>query len=172
MKLLKWMDEHLEEYALIILSSFTVILIFTQVVMRYVFGHSLSWSEETARYAFIWMIYIGISYGVKKQRHLNVDAFSLLFEKKGKIILGMISNVCFLTFAVVITYYGIDIAFKITRESAALQLPMGWVYAAPAIGMLLTVIRIIQNLVTQGHALKNLKTKEKKDHHEIQEEAI
>lgn len=125
--------------------------------MRYVFGNSLSWSEEIARYAFIWMIYIGVSYGVKENKHLNVDAFAMLFKKKGKIILKMVSTIFFLLFALVIGVYGFDIVAKITRESAALQLPMGWVYAAPAIGMVLTTIRLIQKLLGQVKELKNIK---------------
>ncbi|RSL29705.1 TRAP transporter small permease [Salibacterium salarium] len=169
MKILRWLDEHLEEYPLIILSIFTVLLIFTQVVMRYVFNSSLSWSEEGARYAFIWMIYIGVSYGVKRQKHLNADAFSMLFERRGKIIIGMISTVSFLIFTLVIAFYGFDIVMKITRDSAALQLPMGWVYAAPATGMTLTTFRLIQQLVKQVKELKRCK----KDHnYEAREEAI
>ncbi|QQK76521.1 TRAP transporter small permease [Salicibibacter cibarius] len=170
MKLLRWLDEHFEEYLLIILSCFTVIVIFSQVVMRYVLGASLPWSEEIARYAFIWMIYIGVSYGVKKHRHLGVDAFSMLFEKQGKVIIGVTANVCFLIFAVVITYYGLDIVVRITRESAALQIPMEWVYAAPVTGMVLTIIRLIQNLIEQLKTLRNPHGNNDKE--QGQEEAI
>lgn len=156
MKAVRWLDKHIEEYLLIILSCFTVFVIFLQVFMRYILSDSLSWSEEVARYAFIWMIYIGVSYGVKKNKHLGVDAFSMLFEKKGKIIIGIIANLCFLLFVTVITYYGIDIVTKITRESAALQLPMKWVYAAPVVGMILTTIRLLQNLLLQYKTWKKL----------------
>lgn len=154
MKLLKWLDRYVEEYLLIILSCFTVIVIFIQVLMRYIFSNSLPWSEEIARYAFIWMIYIGVSYGAKKNKHLSVDVFSELFGQKGKIVIGMLANLCFFVFALVIAYYGADIVMKITRESAAMQLPMGWVYAAPLVGMILTAFRLIQNLWLQFKALR------------------
>ncbi|HIW12065.1 MAG TPA: TRAP transporter small permease [Candidatus Salinicoccus stercoripullorum] len=157
MKLIRWFDEHFEEYILIMLSFFTVVVIFIQVMMRYVFSSSLSWSEEIARYGFIWMIFIGVSYAVKKNKHLKVDAITMLFNDKGKTIIGIIANVLFLVFAVVITYYSFEIVGRITRESAALQIPMSWVYAAPAAGMALTVIRLIQNLVQQYSSLKKLK---------------
>lgn len=154
MILLKWLDEHLEESILIILSAFTVIIIFLQVVMRYVFGNSLSWSEEIARYAFIWMIYMGISLGVKRDKHLRVDAISMMFKEKGKIVLEIIVGLCFLVFAAIITYFSFDIVFKVTRESAALQIPMQYVYLAPAVGMVLTVIRLIQKIVKEINKLK------------------
>ena len=103
------------------------------------------------------MIFIGVSYAVKKNKHLKVDAITMLFNDKGKTIIGIIANVLFLVFAVVITYYSFEIVGRITRESAALQIPMSWVYAAPAAGMALTVIRLIQNLVQQYSSLKKLK---------------
>lgn len=166
MKAIKWLDDHLEEYLLIALSVFTVALIFGQVFMRYALSSSLSWSEEIARYAFIWMIYIGVSYGVKKGKHLGVDAFSELFQAKGKIVLGIIANLSFLIFAAVVVYFGFDIVLRITRESAALQLPMGWVYAAPVAGMMLTILRLLQNLTQQIQALRKL------DDMDSQEEVI
>lgn len=155
MVLLKWLNRYLEEYTLVILSIFTVVVIFTQVVMRYVFSNSLPWSEEIARYAFVWMVYIGVSYGVKKNKHLSVDVFSELLDYNGKIIIGIIANILFLIFALVITYFGMDIVARITRESAAMRLPMGWVYAAPLIGMILTSVRLIQNIWSQFKSLYN-----------------
>lgn len=156
MKTIKWLDDHLEEYLLIALSIFTVVIIFGQVFMRYVLSSSLAWSEEIARYAFIWMIYIGVSYGVKKGKHLGVDAFSDLFQEKGKIILAIIANLSFLIFSAVVVYFGFDIVLRITRESAALQLPMGWVYAAPVAGMVLTMLRLLQRILNQIKVFRTL----------------
>ena len=155
MKIIKWLDKYFEEYILVGLSAFTVAIIFLQVVMRYVFGSSLTWSEEIARYAFIWMIYIGVSYAVKRKKHLGVDALSLLFARTGQIIISMIANVSFLVFAVFMTYYGIDIVLKVTRTSAALEIPLSWVYAAPVVGFILTTIRLLQNLLIDFKELKS-----------------
>ncbi len=155
MSILRWLDKHLEEYILVILSIFTVVVIFSQVVLRYIFSSSLPWSEEIARYAFIWMIYVGVSYGVKRQKHLSVDVITMLFNDRGKIIINIISNILFLIFALVITYYGIDIVGRITRESAALEIPMEYVYLALVVGMILTSIRLIQNIYKDYIKLKN-----------------
>ncbi|HZH61483.1 MAG TPA: TRAP transporter small permease [Metabacillus sp.] len=172
MKFLNWLDNHLEEYILIVLSICTVIIVFTQVFMRYVLGESLTWSEEVARYLFIWMIYVGVSYGVQKDKHLGVDAFPMMFEKKGRIIIDMIASFSFFVFAVVMTYYGFDIVLKVTRESAALELPLEWVYAAPVVGMVLTSIRLIQKLVRLVNELKALKQYKCDEQTELQEEIV
>lgn len=155
MSIIKWLDRRLEEYLLILLSSFTVIVIFSQVVMRYVMQNSLVWSEEIARYAFIWMIYIGVSYAIKQDKHIRTDALTLLFKDKGKIILAIIGNVLFLIFAIVLTVYGFEIVTRITRMSPALEIPLSWVYAAPVVGLGLSVIRLVQQLIKQFRQLKN-----------------
>lgn len=60
-KLIHWLDEYLEISLCVALMSVMTVVIFVQVVMRYVFHNSLTWSEEFARYCFIWLIYLGIS---------------------------------------------------------------------------------------------------------------
>ena len=61
-KILSFLDEHFEEYLLIAILGIMSIVICYQVFMRYVMAASLSWSEELARYLFIWMAYICLLY--------------------------------------------------------------------------------------------------------------
>ncbi|PRO66302.1 TRAP transporter small permease [Alkalicoccus urumqiensis] len=157
MKLLHWLDEHFEETLLIIFSMIMVTVITLQVFMRHVMGASLSWSEELARYLFIWLVYVGISYGVKKQRHIKVDVLLVLLKERGKIILTLIANVFFLAFAVFVIIYGTRITGQLMgfgQTSPALSLPMWIVYAATPVGMALTSIRIIQQMIKQVAALR------------------
>ncbi|WP_088104458.1 TRAP transporter small permease [Halalkalibacter urbisdiaboli] len=152
MKMLKWLDEHFEELFLVIFSIVMVVVIALQVFMRYVLDSSLHWSEELARYCFIWLVYIGISYGVKKQRHIKVDVVLILLKDKWKIVLNIISNLVFLAFAMFIIFYGYTIVSKLLtwgQTSPALQIPMGLVYLATPLGMGLTAIRIIQQIIKQ-----------------------
>lgn len=156
MRVIKWLDEHIEEVFLVIFTAIMVSVIFLQVIMRFIFESSLSWSEELARYCFIWLVYIGISYGVKKQRHIKVDVLLLLFKDKGRLIFTIIANLLFLIFCLFVMRYGTDIALKLLdwgQKSPALQIPMGLIYFAAPVGMGLTAIRIIQNLIKQIKAL-------------------
>lgn len=152
MSFVRLLDKHIEEIILIVLSILTVVIVFLQVVMRYVFADSLVWSEELARYAFIWMIYIGVSYGVKKRRHISVEVFLLYMKPKGKYFLSIAANLLFLIFAALVTYYSIEIVESVQRLSPALEISMKWIYAAPLVGMALSSIRIIQNMVENHRA--------------------
>jgi TRAP-type C4-dicarboxylate transport system permease small subunit len=154
MSVIRWLDKHIEEVFLVLFSAIMVFVIFLQVVMRQL-DNSLSWTEELARYSFIWLVYIGISYGVKKQRHIKVDVMLLLLKDKGKLILSTLANVLFLVFCLFVIRYGYDIATQLLQfgqKSPANKIPMGLVYMATPIGMGLTSIRIIQNIVNQVKA--------------------
>ena len=66
--MLKKIDEHLEDILLVTLLSLMSLIIFVQVIMRYLMRNSLSWSEELARYLFIWSIYLAVSYAAKERK--------------------------------------------------------------------------------------------------------
>ena len=54
MKLVKWLDKHLEEILLVALLFVMMIIMGIQILARYALGNSLSWSEEITRFCFIW----------------------------------------------------------------------------------------------------------------------
>ena len=80
---------NLEEYLLIISLVCNVLLVFLQVIMRTVFKNSLTWSEELARYMFVWLallhIYLadmaGSQYCTEIQRAYPCYADLFLYEK-------------------------------------------------------------------------------------------
>ena len=125
-------------------------VIVAQVFCRYVLNSSLSWSEELARYLFIWMIYIGISYGVKLDKHICVDAVYSFAPKSIKRYYAIVSYLLFLLFAVAMVYYGIlVVGMQISsgQVSPAMGVPMQYVYAAPVVGFVLTAIRLVQKVI-------------------------
>ena len=50
MKLVKWLDKHLEEILLVALLFVMMIIMGIQILARYALGNSLSWSEEITRF--------------------------------------------------------------------------------------------------------------------------
>lgn len=150
MKLLKKLDENLEMYICIVLMSVMTILIFLQVVMRYVFQNSLTWSEEMARYIFIWLVYFGISYGARIRKHIKIEAALRLFPKKVRPIIVIIGDILFLVFAIYIVYGGGILVlkqFKLGQLSPAMHIPMWFLYSAPVVGFLFTAVRQIQAII-------------------------
>lgn len=147
---LKIIWDNLEEIVLIPSLVVSVAIIFLQVVMRYVFNSSLSWSEELARYMFIWQIWLAIALAAKKNAHLRITLiFGVVRGKKAEALELLVDVVC-IVFGAFLFKYGADTVMQIahfSQKSAALRLPMQYVYAAIPAGALLTDIRLIEDIV-------------------------
>ncbi len=130
----------------------TVSLIFGQIVMRTVFNSSLSWSEELARYLFIWQTWLGISIGVRDGKHIRVEIlFSWVKGKKAK-LLHILASVLSVVFCVFLFWFG----WKVMRNayikhsvSAAMLAPLWLVYLSLPFSCLVTGLRHLCQLWTQ-----------------------
>lgn len=152
MKFLRFLDDNAERICLVALLGTMSVVIGFQVIMRYAFQASLSWSEELARYLFIWMIYIGISYGVKLDRHIKVDAFLMLLPVAWRHYVKIGANLLFLGFSAMIIYQAFGVRGMIAelgQESPAIGIPLQWVYTAVPAGFSLVIVRLVQSLIRQ-----------------------
>lgn len=148
--MIKYVWNHLEEIFLLPSFVFSVALIFIQVVMRYVFDNSLSWSEELARYLFVWQIWIGVSYAARNRSHLRITVLRDLLGPTGKKVLELLVTVIWIGFGVFIAIKGIELVMRVAKFnqlSSALQMPMMYVHLAVPVGCGLMVIRLIENTV-------------------------
>ena len=155
MKVLKWLDANLEKYCCVVLMSIMTIIVFIQVIARYVFQNSLSWSEELARYIFIWLVYLGISYGCQMRKHIKIDAALLLFPKKMRKYIVIVGDLFFLFFAIYVAYTGLGYSLKQTRVSSAMGIPFKYVYISTFFGFGLAAIRQIQTIAYRIRCIKN-----------------
>jgi TRAP-type C4-dicarboxylate transport system permease small subunit len=155
--MLKIIDKNLEEVLMVFLLSLMSLLIGVQIIMRYVVGESLTWSEELARYCFIWATYIGVSYAVKMGAHIRVDAVTNMLPASTRRYVNLFSYFMFIVFAALVMKEGYALTAKIFsfgQKSSALGLPMGYVYMAPAVGFALVIFRILQKMVEEVRMIR------------------
>lgn len=155
---MKYINDHLEEFFIIPLMFLMSIIIFIQVIMRYAFQNSLVWSEELARYMFVWLVYFAVSYTARREKHIRIDAAINIYPKKLRPYIEILSEVIVLAFSAFIAVTAITVFQKITwsgQLSPAMRLPMQFVYLAPLIGFVLTSLRQIQCVIRRVKALKN-----------------
>ncbi len=145
-KTLKWINENFEEL-LMSYSLWAVVLIMgAQIIMRYIFRSSLSWSEELARYFFIWFAFLGVSHGVYANTHVKLDFIQTFFPKMEK-PLEYTGDLIFIIFAIYMVKPGVKvIKFLIAtkQSSPAASIPMYFVYVSLLVGIILTLLRFIQ----------------------------
>lgn len=150
MSRLKWLIQNFEEVVCFALTTIMTILIGAQVLLR-LLGAPLSWTEEIARYMFVATVYIGAALAVKRRKSLKVDAVLLLFKPRGRFILEMISNTIFAIWAGIMGYFSFqqfyDMLTLHPQKSPAVQLPMAIPYSMVWFGLLLCVLRLIQDMI-------------------------
>ena len=136
----------IEENLLFASLIFTVTVIFIQVVMRYVFSNSLSWSEEAARYVFIWQTWIGASYAVRKKRHLRVEVIVDRFQGVPRKFIELVVLALWIVFGCFLIYKGYQLTKLIYMRgqiSAALGISMAIPYAAIPVGSFFMTSRLV-----------------------------
>ena len=143
-----------EEKLYIILKSITfvimlamVTIIFSQVVARYALGNSLSWSEEIGRHLFVWMTFLGAALGVRNKAHVALDLLvNHLPQRLNKIVLAF-GYLVMLVFSAVLIHTGMKMVTLGSHQiSAALQIPMKYVYIVLPISGVLMIFYLLKNL--------------------------
>lgn len=89
-----------------------IVCIILQVLTRYVPGFSVAWTEEIARYSFIWSMLLGASAMVKSRAHYNMGIISdNLKGRLGRANKLFIHSLVAL-FGVMMTYYGYELTVQ------------------------------------------------------------
>lgn len=138
-----------EEYLLVGSLVVTVTIIFIQVIMRYVFNSSLSWSEELARYIFIWQIWLGASIGVRDKKHIKVELIFGLVKGRGKKVIDIIASFIWLTFSIFITVNGTQLVLDLVQKgalSSGMRIPLYFVYASLPLSTGVMALRLIMEV--------------------------
>ena len=144
--------EKLTRFIIVITFSIMIIACVLQVYTRYVLNTSLSWTEELARFTFIWTNLLGASLCVKYNAHATVTAvFEILPHKIKQYVLVFIQLVI-LAVSYVLIVPGIQFTMQVSRSvSPAMKLSMGLIYGAvPITGIfivLYTLIYLIDTIV-------------------------
>ncbi|WMJ84609.1 TRAP transporter small permease [Oscillospiraceae bacterium LTW-04] len=153
MKVLKWLDESLEETILVVLLLIMSLAMGAQIIARYIFNSPLSWSEELSRFLFVWSGFLSISYCFKKQISIKIEQLVSLLPQKVATVFKIIEKTTMLLFYIYMvpfawTYF--NNAITSGQLSPAMQIPMSFIYIAPLIGFILSIIRLTQGVVEKS----------------------
>ena len=133
---------------LVILMALMVINVTWQVVSRYIFQDPSSFTDELARYMLIWVGMLGSAYVAGKKEHLAIDILLTSLNEKGQAKLMIFIDALVLIFALTIMLIGgsnlVYITFILGQKSAALQIPLAYVYGIiPFSGLLVIYYQIV-----------------------------
>ncbi len=113
------------------------------VAGRYVTGNSLTWADEVARYSMIWLTFLGSGLALRHGAHAAITNAQDALPGRGQRILRLAILLVLFAFFGFMVWVGIDYMNRMSiQRSAALQVPMKWIYAAIPAGFALMIVHL------------------------------
>lgn len=166
MKIIRYIDRHGEKILALWLYLFIVVVIFNEVLRRFVLSYSSLWGEESARYSFIYMVWIGASMAVKDRLHINISILVDRFNHRMQNLFGMIASFLGMALAVIALRYSMEpflLSIKYQSVTDGLRIVQAWYLFAVPFGFSLIMFRFLQVFIEDTRRFgKNLPPKNRK----------
>ncbi len=139
------------DVALIAIAGFLAVLVFYNVIARYILRSSLYWSDELETILLVWSTFLGTVAAFRYKAHLAITEIINRVPPRVRYIIEIYTHVAILIFVVLLVVYGTSISVGMMKMlTMGLEIPYGYVYAAmPVSGvfLLLFVLESIMNLL-------------------------
>lgn len=142
-KLCRTLFKALEWFAMICMVVLTII-VFLDVIMRYIFKQGFSWSQEVATLMMVWFSLIGMAIGVLEKIHISIEMFTAKLSPRALSVLESIDHLLVAAFGGLMVYFGIQI-MVMTKLSTmpATKLPTSVLYVILPLSGILVVLNSI-----------------------------
>lgn len=140
-------EQNLERYLMYFLYIFIITVVFVEVLRRYGLGMSSLWSGETARYSFLYLTYIGISWAAYNRAHIRIDILLRETSQRVRGYLYILSDLIMMLLAVYAIRYTLPLiqtSLEFGAKTQALRINRAFAQVAIPIGFSLMIIRVLQ----------------------------
>jgi TRAP-type C4-dicarboxylate transport system permease small subunit len=140
-----------EAYFLGVLVAVMTLTTLLQVIFRYALNDPLVWSEELARFIFVWISLVGAGAALRTGGHFGLDLFYRKLSAAGRSGVAVLISAIIALFAAVLLVYGIRETIQASLQLApSLQIRMHWAYAALPVGAALMLWHLVAHWITKG----------------------
>jgi len=140
----------LEGKLAIVFTLSMIILLTTQIILRYFFGKSIAWVEEVSRYFFVWSVYCYIILAAKTDNHIRITFHLSIFSKKIQKVIITIADILWLIFNIVVVFVSIRYVasmFEYPYYSQTLGFNLVYIYMVVPLGFIFLTVRIFQTMM-------------------------
>lgn len=139
----RWLSRAVE--GLIFLGATTIVtMVTTEVVLRYVFMHSLIFTEELSRYLMVWIVFLGSALAVRDGAHIHINFLTKRFNQRVQKWLRLFANTLTLFFLVIIAIEGLKILPRqLYQMCITINVSLFWFYLAIPVGSILMIIFLL-----------------------------
>lgn len=146
----RWMQGVTRATEVVLIAILTVlsIVVFGQVLLRYVFGTALSFADELSRYLLVWLGFLGGSLGIRAGAHIGVEALWRLLTPRARRAIALFVAALVFGFLAVLTVAGIKVLpNQLLQLSPGIGVSMFWPYLAVPVGGALMLLQLAEMAV-------------------------
>jgi len=115
-KFLSWVWNYFEEFIGGICMALIVLLLFTNVIMRYLFNEPILWASEITLMLFVWMIMFGIGAAARHNLHPKIEAVGWFVSEKLRVVIELIVQIVVIVFLAVLIVLSWDFAWDLGMQ--------------------------------------------------------
>ena len=148
-EILRRVDANAERYLMLVFYCTVVFVIVNEVVRRFVFQYSSLWGEEAARYAFVYLGWVGAAQAVKERAHIRFDTVLQLLPRRSHGYVYIFADLVTLAFACIAIYWSVHTISTLVEFGAAapaLRISKAWFEFAVPLGFSLMIWRLAQSI--------------------------
>ncbi len=144
------MLEKIEKFVACVAVSIMAVLVFINVIARYVFGDSLAVSDELSTYLFVLMSFMGTAIAARRKAHLGLSIVTDRVSPRARMIINEVMYAISALFCLLIVIFGVQMVisqYQMGQETATMQWPE-WIYGSfVPIGAAFAMLAFLQTMV-------------------------
>jgi TRAP-type C4-dicarboxylate transport system permease small subunit len=147
----QWIDRNLERVVMIFAYGAMATIIFVSVIQRFAFKTQAPWSSTIPIYLFIWIVWLGAAYNVRRRSHLAFTEIRMRFPYAAQYACAVLDHLLWIGFASVVIWHSLGLIELLQMNFAVVpgtdEVMQWWFYLAIPVGWGLIVFRSAQNMV-------------------------
>lgn len=145
--------DYIIEYIVRLLGVLLVTTILMQIFTRIFFKVPFSWTDELARFVFIWYCFLGSVLTMHKKMHLGIDYFESKMSERGRFVNRVFIYAVQMFFAALLAYYGFKLLGIVGRQkSPIIRIKMKYIYSVlPISGVLYLILSVYEMIMHVTH---------------------
>ena len=145
----KKFDQDGERWLALPLYTLVVLTVFLEIFRRFFLSYSSIWAEEVARYAFIYIAWIGAAAAIKERAHIRIDFLLPLLSMRWRTVVCVFGDIATLVLAVLALNWSIEpviTSIEFGSVTHGLRVSQAWLLMAVPLGFTLIILRLLQSM--------------------------
>ena len=143
--------DKLTKAAVALLLTGMVVIIFLEIIFRYILKIPMVWSEQTASYIMIWLAFLSSAIAFRQGAHIGMTLLSDRLKGRLKKAADQTLHLLVLVFLLFLAYWGFKHAFDVRQQHSPVvfNMSMSWAYLALPVGAILMIVQNL-NIILSG----------------------